>query len=154
MPWLGAYALLLSICRSTTGRLRMTNGGGRASLSGRTSLGLSLSSEPTLSHTFLAISASMTCACPKPGKRRRTWPAITASQHSVTGTTGSPGVECSSGRSRRYLRAGARILIEQTYPGAEDDRRHFEHVLPAFRDCRYFRVDGKPLFYVFRPEQL
>lgn len=45
-----------------------------------------------------------------------------------------------------------RVLIEQTYPGADDDRAHFEHVLPAFRDDRYFRVDGKPLFYLFRPE--
>jgi hypothetical protein len=47
-----------------------------------------------------------------------------------------------------------RILVEQTYPGPDDDRRHFEHVLPAFTDRRYVRVDGKPLFYVFRPEQL
>ena len=50
--------------------------------------------------------------------------------------------------------AGDRMLIEQTYPGAEDDRRHFEAVLPAFRDERYFRVDGKPLFYIFKPELL
>jgi hypothetical protein len=47
-----------------------------------------------------------------------------------------------------------RILLEQTYPGPEDDRRHFEHLLRAFTDRRYLRVDGKPLFYVFRPEQL
>jgi hypothetical protein len=47
-----------------------------------------------------------------------------------------------------------RILIEQTYPGPEDDRRHFEHLLPAFADRRYMRVGGKPLFYVFRPELL
>jgi lipopolysaccharide biosynthesis protein len=47
-----------------------------------------------------------------------------------------------------------RILIEQTYPGPQDDRRHFDHILPAFRDPRYFRVNGKPLFYVFRPELL
>jgi lipopolysaccharide biosynthesis protein len=47
-----------------------------------------------------------------------------------------------------------RILIEQTYPGPEDDRRHFQHILPAFRDPRYFRVEGRPLFYVFRPELL
>ena len=45
-----------------------------------------------------------------------------------------------------------RVLIEQTYPGADDDRRHFLHVLSAFRDPRYFKVDGKPLFYLFRPE--
>jgi lipopolysaccharide biosynthesis protein len=45
-----------------------------------------------------------------------------------------------------------RILIEQTYPGADDDRRHFDHVLPAFRDPRYLRVAGRPVFYLFRPE--
>jgi lipopolysaccharide biosynthesis protein len=50
--------------------------------------------------------------------------------------------------------AADRVLIEQTYPGPEDDRRHFEHLLPAFNDRRYLRVDGKPLFYVFRPELL
>jgi len=47
-----------------------------------------------------------------------------------------------------------RVLLEQTYPGSEDDKRHFNHLLPAFEDGRYLRVDGKPLFYVFRPEQL
>ena len=47
-----------------------------------------------------------------------------------------------------------RVLIEQTYPGPQDDRRHFEHLLPAFTDQRYVTVDGKPLFYVFRPELL
>jgi lipopolysaccharide biosynthesis protein len=47
-----------------------------------------------------------------------------------------------------------RVLIEQTYPGPDDDRRHFDHVVPAFRDPRYLRVDGKPLFYIFRPELL
>lgn len=47
-----------------------------------------------------------------------------------------------------------RILLEQTYPGPDDDRAHFETLLPAFEDPRYVRVDGRPLFYVFRPEQL
>jgi hypothetical protein len=50
--------------------------------------------------------------------------------------------------------APERVLIEQTYPGGDDDRRHFEYVLPAFTDSRYLRVSNKPLFYVFRPEQL
>ena len=39
-------------------------------------------------------------------------------------------------------------LIEQTYPGMDDHRRHFETLLPAFCDRRYLRVDGKPLFMV------
>jgi lipopolysaccharide biosynthesis protein len=50
--------------------------------------------------------------------------------------------------------AADRVLIEQTYPGPEDDRRHFEHLLSAFTDSRYLRVDDKPLFYIFRPELL
>jgi len=44
-----------------------------------------------------------------------------------------------------------RILIEQTYPGAEDDQRHFDELLPAFQDRRYMKVDGKPIFAVYRP---
>ncbi|RBY96262.1 lipopolysaccharide biosynthesis protein [Blastococcus sp. TF02-8] len=50
--------------------------------------------------------------------------------------------------------ADHRVLVEQTYPGPEDDRAHFEHILPALTDKRYFTVYGRPLFYVFRPEQL
>ncbi|MEI7622886.1 MAG: glycoside hydrolase family 99-like domain-containing protein [Actinomycetes bacterium] len=47
-----------------------------------------------------------------------------------------------------------RVLIEQTYPGESDDRAHFEHLLPYFTDRRYLTVDGRPIFYVFRPELL
>jgi lipopolysaccharide biosynthesis protein len=47
-----------------------------------------------------------------------------------------------------------RVLLEQTYPGAADDQAHFDHLLPAFTDPRYLTVDGRPVFYVFRPEQL
>ena len=50
--------------------------------------------------------------------------------------------------------AADRVLKRQTYPGPEDDRRHFDTLLPAFRDERYVRVGGRPLFYVFRPEEL
>ena len=56
--------------------------------------------------------------------------------------------------SRRRTRAPRSILIEQTYPGEVDHRRHFDTLLPAFSDPRYVRVDGKPLFYVYRPEQI
>jgi lipopolysaccharide biosynthesis protein len=51
---------------------------------------------------------------------------------------------------------GARdkILIEQTYPGLEDDRAHFEAIVAAFRDERYLRIDDRPVFYVFNPQGL
>ncbi|MES2180082.1 MAG: glycoside hydrolase family 99-like domain-containing protein [Gemmatimonadota bacterium] len=45
-------------------------------------------------------------------------------------------------------------LIEQTYPGEEDHRRHFESLLPAFLDPRYVRTDGHPVFLVYLPRQL
>lgn len=50
--------------------------------------------------------------------------------------------------------AADRVLQEQTYPGAEDHRAHFESLLPAFRDGRYIRVDDKPLFVVYQPGDL
>lgn len=42
-------------------------------------------------------------------------------------------------------------LIQQTYPGEEDDRKHFMSLLPAFKDRRYIKVDGKPLFVIYHP---
>lgn len=44
-----------------------------------------------------------------------------------------------------------RVLMEQTYPGEDDFIAHFNALLPAFRDERYVRVDGRPLVYVYRP---
>ncbi len=43
------------------------------------------------------------------------------------------------------------ILMEQAYPGMEDHKRHFQTLLKAFQDPRYIRVDGKPLFLIFKP---
>ena len=44
-----------------------------------------------------------------------------------------------------------RVLIEQRYPGPEDDQQHFDELLPAFQDSRYMKVDGRPIFAVYRP---
>ena len=46
-----------------------------------------------------------------------------------------------------------RMLIEQTY-SPEDDKAHFEAILPMLRDKRYIQVDGKPLLMVYRPLDL
>ena len=45
-------------------------------------------------------------------------------------------------------------LIEQTYPGTEDYTKHFYRLLKAFRDDRYMEVNGKKLFFVFRPMEI
>jgi hypothetical protein len=47
-----------------------------------------------------------------------------------------------------------RVLIRQTYPGPADHERHFRHLLPAFRDRRYLRVNGRPIFVVYAPAEL
>ena len=47
-----------------------------------------------------------------------------------------------------------RVLIEQTYPGDDDHRAHFDCLLPAFCDPRYIVVDGSPLFVIYRPDQI
>jgi len=44
-----------------------------------------------------------------------------------------------------------KILMKQDYPGPDDERAHFELVLPAFRDRRYMTVDGKPIFVLLDP---
>lgn len=41
------------------------------------------------------------------------------------------------------------LLAEQTYPGDEDYIAHFNALLPAFKDKRYLRVNGKLFFVIF-----
>lgn len=43
------------------------------------------------------------------------------------------------------------LMVEQTYPGREDDTAHFLSLLDAFRDRRYMTVDGKLLFTIYDP---
>lgn len=43
------------------------------------------------------------------------------------------------------------ILIEQTYPGTEDHISHFQSLLPAFKDKRYYTIDGRLVFVIYEP---
>jgi lipopolysaccharide biosynthesis protein len=43
------------------------------------------------------------------------------------------------------------LIVEQTYPGPDDHLRHMDWLAKAFHDGRYLKVDGKPLFMVFKP---
>lgn len=43
------------------------------------------------------------------------------------------------------------MLMEQVYPGREDDVAHFMSILPALKDERYIRIDGRPVFVLYSP---
>jgi len=45
------------------------------------------------------------------------------------------------------------VLLPQRH-SPEDDRAHIEYLLQAFQDMRYVRIDGRPLFLVYRTELL
>jgi len=47
-----------------------------------------------------------------------------------------------------------KMLIEQTYPGPKDEEAHFYSLLDAFGDDRYLKVDGEPLFFIYKPYRL
>lgn len=46
---------------------------------------------------------------------------------------------------------GDEVLELQRYPGEADNINHFNYLLPHFLDERYLTVDGRPVFYLFRP---
>lgn len=47
-----------------------------------------------------------------------------------------------------------RVLIRQEYPGDADIESHFKHLLPIFNDPRYLKIDGKPVFMIYKPTEI
>lgn len=47
-----------------------------------------------------------------------------------------------------------KVLIEQTYSGIKDDTNHFYKLLPIFQDPRYIKIDGRPFFVIYKPNDL
>lgn len=44
-----------------------------------------------------------------------------------------------------------KLLMEQKYLGKEDNEKHFYRLLSAFKDHRYLKIDGKPIFCIYKP---
>jgi len=53
--------------------------------------------------------------------------------------------------SRRWDGSEHEILIEQKY-SLEDERVHIQYLLKFFKDERYIKIDGKPVFLMYRTE--
>lgn len=48
--------------------------------------------------------------------------------------------------------SGPEILAQLDYGNKTDWKKHFEYLLPFFKDQRYIQIDGKPLFGVFNQD--
>ena len=46
-----------------------------------------------------------------------------------------------------------KLLIGQNYGDKEEWEKHFYHLLPAFKDKRYIKIDGKPLFMIYKEDE-
>lgn len=44
-----------------------------------------------------------------------------------------------------------KVLLKQEY-SEEDDLNHIKHLIPYFKDERYIKVKGKPVFIIYRPK--
>lgn len=47
-----------------------------------------------------------------------------------------------------------KMLLEQTYPGKDDYINHFNYALKAFKDYRYVKIGNKPVFGIYKPEDI
>ena len=56
--------------------------------------------------------------------------------------------------SRRWDGLDKDVLIEQTYGGKSDAQNHIRWLLRAFADERYIRINGKPLFLIYRAKEI
>ena len=46
------------------------------------------------------------------------------------------------------------ILMKQNYGGMNDIRKHFEYLLPFFKDSKYIKIDNKPVFVFYRTNSI
>ena len=46
------------------------------------------------------------------------------------------------------------IIMRQEYGGEQEWEKHIEYLMPFFKDSRYITVSGKPLFIIYKPEQI
>lgn len=59
--------------------------------------------------------------------------------------------------SKEEIRSSDRgdgILLKQAYGEEKDWEKHFQYLLPFFRDSRYIRIDNKPVFIIYRPDEI
>lgn len=49
---------------------------------------------------------------------------------------------------------GSGILLEQGYGREQDWEEHFKYLLPFFKDSRYLKIDNRPIFIIYMPDDI
>ena len=57
--------------------------------------------------------------------------------------------------SRRWDAQDHQILIKQTHPPTQESwKKHYDYLIKAWKDPRAIKVDGKPVFIIYRPHRI
>jgi hypothetical protein len=57
--------------------------------------------------------------------------------------------------SRRWDAQERQILIQQTHPPLKESwKKHYDYLIKAWTDPRAIKVDGKPVFVIYRPQRI
>ncbi|RMD48000.1 MAG: hypothetical protein D6830_07745, partial [Ignavibacteria bacterium] len=56
--------------------------------------------------------------------------------------------------TRRWDGDEQEILMQQNYGGLRDIINHYFYLLRFFNDKRYYKIDGKPVFFIYRPSKV
>lgn len=58
--------------------------------------------------------------------------------------------------SRTWYRAagGETVLLQQAYGREEDWEKHFFYLLPFFKDNRYIKINNKPVYIIYLPQDI
>lgn len=56
--------------------------------------------------------------------------------------------------SKTWVSRSDQVLIDQEYDGKERWKAHFDYLLPFFKDKRYIKNNGKPLYVIYEPGQI
>ena len=54
--------------------------------------------------------------------------------------------------TNQWVSSEMNVLIEQKYGDKKEWKEHFDYLLPFFKDSRYIKYQGKPVFLIYRPE--
>lgn len=54
--------------------------------------------------------------------------------------------------SRSWKGEAQNVIMPQSYGDESDWKEHFEYLLPFFKDKRYIKENGKPIFVIYKPD--